>query len=125
MQDTALVVIYGSQKIQKYSRRLHEETNCGRHRSWPCTQCGPNLLTEDPCDEHMEVEHKIELEDEDVFTMPAIELNVTSNENAEATELEDIAKMDTQSEDSSGDPLLLIRKIEKCDDPAKETTTQT
>lgn len=94
--------------------RLHNETNCGRHRSWHCIHCGPNLLTADAYNAHMKSEHKLVNQEEDHFIMPTVE--VTLNKSTNITATEDIAKQ----VDLSEDPLLFVVKDEKCYDAVTE-----
>lgn len=96
----------------KASRSLHKETNCGRHRNWHCNLCGPDLLTKDAYKKHMETEHKPAPDDvEDVFIMPTVE--VTLNKNLNSTPIQDFPKKDSNLDDLSVDPLLLMVKDEK------------
>lgn len=54
-------------------RRLHNETDCGRHRTWNCIQCSPDLLTEDALVAHLESQHKSTFEEEVALVAPKVE----------------------------------------------------
>lgn len=98
---------------KKLSRRLHKETNCGRHRKWHCILCGPNLLTADAYKKHLETEHRPAPEDiEYDFIMPTVE--VTLNRNHNYNPIADFSKTGTNLDALSEDPLLFMLKDEKC-----------
>lgn len=60
----------------------------------------------------MEIEHKIEFDETDVFVLPKVEVTLSQNENL--TLIEDITKADDGSyiEASNDDPLRLVVKEE-------------
>lgn len=92
---------------QIHFHRLHNETKCGRYRSWSCIQC--NLLTENAYKVHMKLQHKFE-EDESSL-IPKVEVELNKAENINSTE--NIAKMDSDGvETSNYDPLLVLVKEE-------------
>lgn len=89
--------------------RLHNETNCGKHRSWSCIQC--NLLTEDAFKAHMEIQHKFESDDDDAFVIPKLEISLNVIENVGPTE--NTVKVNTNCVGGNNfDPLLLLVKGE-------------
>lgn len=103
-------ILVGIILTKKRVRRLHMETNCGRHRNWHCALCGPNLLTADAYEKHMETEHKPVPEDEVDFIMPTVV--VTLKKNLNYTSVPDFSEKGTNLDDSSEDPLLLMLKDE-------------
>lgn len=62
-------------------RRLHIETNCGRHRTWNCIQCSPNLLTKDALAAHIELQHPSNCDEDDTFVVPKVEVTLIEDEN--------------------------------------------
>lgn len=94
--------------------RLHIETDCGRHRSWNCSRCGPNLLTADAYKVHMETQHASVMEAEDAFIITKIE--DTSNETETINPIKNVAEADVSSFSSLDDPLLFKLKEENCFD---------
>lgn len=102
--------------IQTYFQiyRLHHETNCGRHRSWNCSQCGPNLLTADAYKVHMETQHTSLMEADDAFIITKIE--DTFNETETINPIGNVGEADVSNFSSVDDPLFLKLKEENCFD---------
>lgn len=64
-----------------YSRRLHNETNCGRNQIWTCNLCCPKLLTEDAYTAHMKKHHAAHFEGNDTHVIANVENMLIENEH--------------------------------------------
>lgn len=90
--------------------RLHNETNCGTHRSWSCLEC--NNFTEEAYKSHMEIHHKLESDEDDAFLFPKVETTLTEGP-CDASQSENDIK--TPVEVHTSDPLLLA--VQTATDP--------